>query len=86
MNKINNGFTNIFSIAIAKATQTAVDIAAISTPGKIAAKANTANAVKTIFKMKFISNYLQSNWLEPILSQKEKTCKKGSNKKYCHIN
>jgi hypothetical protein len=35
--------------------------------------------------MKFISNYLQSNWLEPILSQKEKTCKKGSNKKYCHI-
>ena len=54
--KINKGRTNIFKIAIANATQTAVEILVISTPGKIPAKANTANAVKTIFKTKFIFN------------------------------
>jgi len=52
--KISSGFTNIFKTAIANATQIAVDIVAISTPGKIPAKANTAKAVKTIFRIKFI--------------------------------
>lgn len=56
--KISNGLINMFKTAIANATQTAVETAAISTPGKIPAKANTANAVKTIFKRNFISNYL----------------------------
>ena len=56
--KISNGRTNMFKIAIANATQIAVEILAISTPGKIPANANTANAVKTIFKIKFISNNL----------------------------
>jgi len=54
VNKINNGFTNIFKTAIANATHTAVDIVAISTPGKTPAKATTAKAVKTIFRIKFI--------------------------------
>lgn len=54
VNKISNGLTNIFRIAIANATQTAVETVAISTPGKITAKTNTAIAVNTIFKIKFI--------------------------------
>ena len=52
--KIKSGLTNMFKMAMANATQIAVEIAAISTPGKIPAKANTANAVKTIFRIKFI--------------------------------
>lgn len=59
--KINNGLTNIFKTAIAKATQIADDIFATATPGKIPAKANTANAVNSIFKIKFMIINLASN-------------------------
>ena len=51
---IKSGRTNIFKTAIANATQIAVEIFAISTPGKIPAKANTANAVNNTFTTKFI--------------------------------
>jgi len=52
--KMSSGLTNTFKTAIANATHIAVAIDAISTPGKIPAKANTAKAVKTIFRIKFI--------------------------------
>lgn len=65
--KINNGLTNIFKTAIAKATHIADDIFAIATPGKIPAKANTANAVNNIFKIKFIVNNLTTNLYAKII-------------------
>lgn len=55
---INNGLTNIFKIAIAKATHIAEDIFATATPGKIPAKAKTASAVSKTFSIKFMSNNL----------------------------
>ena len=55
---IIKGLTNIFRIAIAKATHIADERFAISTPGKIPANAKTANAVNKTFNIKFISNIL----------------------------
>jgi transcription initiation factor TFIIIB Brf1 subunit/transcription initiation factor TFIIB len=55
---INSGLTNMFKIAIAKATQIAEDMFAIATPGKMPAKAKTANAVNKTFSIKFMSNNL----------------------------
>jgi hypothetical protein len=58
VNKISNGLTNIFKMAITKATQIAVEKLSTEIPGKTFAKTTTTSAVNKSFNMKFICSFL----------------------------